>query len=68
MRLLEIAVGEQTLPEVVERIRQFCDVKLGKGVVFTHDTPSFIANRIADLLDTNRNFRSNSVRFKCRGS
>ncbi|WGZ91438.1 MAG: 3-hydroxyacyl-CoA dehydrogenase NAD-binding domain-containing protein [Candidatus Thiocaldithrix dubininis] len=46
MRLLEIAVGEQTLPAVVERIHQFCDVKLGKGVVFTHDTPGFIANRI----------------------
>ena len=46
MRLLEIAVGEQTLPAVVERIHQFCDFKLGKGVVFTHDTPGFIANRI----------------------
>jgi 3-hydroxyacyl-CoA dehydrogenase len=46
MRLLEIAVGEQTKPEVVDTISQFCDVKLGKGVVFTNDTPGFIANRI----------------------
>ncbi len=46
MRLLEIAVGAQTQPEVVDRIRQFCDIQLGKGVVFTNDTPGFIANRI----------------------
>ena len=46
MRLLELAVSPQTKPEVAETIRDFCDVKLGKGVVFTHDTPGFIANRI----------------------
>ena len=46
MRLLEIASGEHTLPDVVATIRQFCDVQLGKGVVPSKDTPGFIANRI----------------------
>ncbi len=46
MRLLELIVGEQTRPEVTETVREFCDVRLGKGVVACHDTPGFIANRL----------------------
>lgn len=46
MRLLELIRGEQTLPTVVETITDFCDRRLGKGVVNCHDTPGFIANRI----------------------
>lgn len=46
MRLLELVVGEKTRPEVVKTISEFCDVRLGKGVVRCHDTPGFIANRI----------------------
>ncbi len=46
MRLLEIVAGPATRPEVVEAIRAFCDVRLGKSVVFCKDTPAFIANRI----------------------
>ncbi len=46
MRLLEIVRGPQTRPEHVERLREFADRRLGKGVVECKDTPGFIANRI----------------------
>ncbi len=46
MRLLELVVGEKTRTEAVEIVREFCDVRLGKGVVVCHDTPGFIANRL----------------------
>jgi 3-hydroxyacyl-CoA dehydrogenase len=46
MRLLELVVGEKTNKEVADVIRDFCDVRLGKGVVDCKDTPGFIANRI----------------------
>lgn len=46
MRLLEMVVGPDTQPKVVECLSRFCDYKLGKGVVKCHDTPGFIANRI----------------------
>lgn len=46
MRLLEVAFGAQTKPEVVQKVSQFCDIKLGKGVVGCKDSPGFIANRI----------------------
>jgi 3-hydroxyacyl-CoA dehydrogenase len=43
MRLLEVASGAQTKPEVVQKVSQFCDIKLGKGVVGCKDSPGFIA-------------------------
>ena len=46
MRLLEIVRGPGTRPEQVERLREFADLRLGKGVVECKDTPGFIANRI----------------------
>ena len=46
MRLLELVRGKDTSSDVVEIISEFCDVKLGKGVVNCKDTPGFIANRI----------------------
>ncbi len=46
MRLLELVVGEKTDKKAAEAIREICDVKLGKGVVQTNDTPGFIANRL----------------------
>ncbi|WP_298608059.1 3-hydroxyacyl-CoA dehydrogenase/enoyl-CoA hydratase family protein [uncultured Thiothrix sp.] len=46
MRLLEVASGAQTKAEVVQQVSQFCDLKLGKGVVGCKDSPGFIANRI----------------------
>ena len=46
MRLLEVVRGPRTRPEHVERLREFADRRLGKGVVECRDTPGFIANRI----------------------
>ena len=46
MKLVEVIPGPKTLPEVIETIGEFCDVRLGKGVVVAKDTPNFIANRI----------------------
>ncbi len=46
MRLLEIIPGPDTDPVLLEGIRRFGEVRLGKTVVFAKDTPNFIANRI----------------------
>ncbi|MBE2191377.1 MAG: enoyl-CoA hydratase/isomerase family protein [Alphaproteobacteria bacterium] len=46
MRLLELVTGKDTRPEIIKEVANFCDVKLGKGVVTCHDTPGFIANRL----------------------
>ncbi len=46
LRLLEIIPTPTTDPAVVERISQFADRRLGKGVVLAKDTPNFIANHI----------------------
>ena len=46
MRLLEIIPGPDTDQALMDAVAWFCDVRLGKGVVFAKDTPNFIANRI----------------------
>lgn len=46
MRLLEIVTGAETNPELTQSVSQFADSRLGKSVVFCHDTPGFIANRL----------------------
>ncbi|MGR9035731.1 MAG: 3-hydroxyacyl-CoA dehydrogenase NAD-binding domain-containing protein, partial [Gammaproteobacteria bacterium] len=46
MRLLELISGNQTRPELVETVRRFADLKLGKNCVTCKDTPGFIGNRI----------------------
>jgi 3-hydroxyacyl-CoA dehydrogenase len=46
MRLLELIPTPETDPAAIDLISQFCDVRLGKGVVLAKDTPNFIANRI----------------------
>jgi 3-hydroxyacyl-CoA dehydrogenase len=46
MRLLEIVQGPKTDKAALEKIKTFCDVRLGKGIVPCNDTPGFIANRI----------------------
>src|SRR6201998_1279560 len=46
LKLVEIIPGPKTAPAVVETLTDFCDRRLGKGVVLAKDTPNFIANRI----------------------
>ena len=46
MRLLEIIPTPETNHALIEAVKWFADVRLGKGVVFAKDTPNFIANRI----------------------
>jgi len=46
MRLVEIIATPETDPAALKAVSEFCDVRLGKEVVFARDTPNFIANRI----------------------
>jgi 3-hydroxyacyl-CoA dehydrogenase len=46
LRLVEVIPGPNTSAEVIESLTEFCDRRLGKGVVVAKDTPNFIANRI----------------------
>jgi 3-hydroxyacyl-CoA dehydrogenase len=46
LKLVEIVPTPATLPDVIESLAEFCDRRLGKGVVVAKDTPNFIANRI----------------------
>src|SRR5438270_13225799 len=46
MRLLELIPTPDTDRALLDAIAHFCDVRLGKGVVFAKDTPNFIGNRI----------------------
>ena len=49
MYLLELVRGPDTSEEVFATVRDFAEVRLGKGVVECKDTPNFIANRIGVL-------------------
>jgi 3-hydroxyacyl-CoA dehydrogenase len=46
LKLVELIPGPKTSPEVIATLSEFCDRRLGKGVVVAKDTPNFIANRI----------------------
>jgi 3-hydroxyacyl-CoA dehydrogenase len=46
LKLVEVIPGPKTSSEVIETLCDFCDRRLGKGVVIAKDTPNFIANRI----------------------
>ena len=46
MRLVELIQGPETKPEVVNFVSDFCERRLGKVLVYSHDRPNFIANRI----------------------
>ncbi len=46
MRLLELVTSADTRKDAIQTVVEFCDVKLGKGVVKCHDRPGFIANRL----------------------
>jgi 3-hydroxyacyl-CoA dehydrogenase len=46
MRLLELIPTPDSDRTLIDAVARFCDVRLGKGVVFAKDTPNFIGNRI----------------------
>ncbi len=46
LKLLELIPLPQTAPEVIETVRAWGSWRLGKGIVYAHDRPNFIANRI----------------------
>jgi len=46
LKLVEIIPGPHTSLDVIASLGEFCDRRLGKGVVVAKDTPNFIANRI----------------------
>ncbi|HEX8995527.1 MAG TPA: 3-hydroxyacyl-CoA dehydrogenase/enoyl-CoA hydratase family protein [Ktedonobacterales bacterium] len=48
MKLLELVAGPDTDPELMRFMGEFCSAKLGKGVVYCKDRPSFIGNRIGN--------------------
>jgi 3-hydroxyacyl-CoA dehydrogenase len=46
LKLVEVIPGPKTAGEVIDKLGEFCDRRLGKGVVVAKDTPNFIANRV----------------------
>lgn len=44
--LLEVTGGKDCDPAIVAAMRDFADIRLGKGVVTCKDTPGFLGNRI----------------------
>ena len=46
LHLLELIPTSDTDPAVVTAVKEFADLRLGKGVVIAKDSPGFIANRI----------------------
>ena len=49
LHLAEVIPGPATDLEALKLIGDFCDLRLGKGVVPCKDTPNFIANRIGSF-------------------
>src|SRR5699024_3463768 len=46
LKLLEVNPTQHTDKDVLGFMKQFCEDKLGKGVVEAKDTPNFVGNRI----------------------
>ena len=46
MRLLELVRGADTREDVMQKLADFNDRELGKGVVSCNDTPGFLGNRV----------------------
>ncbi len=44
--LLELIPTAETAPEVLETVRAYGDLLLGKGIVLANDVPGFIGNRV----------------------
>ena len=49
LHLVEVIPGAGNAAEILRWVSDFCDVRLGKGVVRCKDTPNFIANRIGSF-------------------
>jgi len=49
LHLVELIPGPDTDPALLRFLSDFCDRRLGKGVVPCKDTPNFIANRIGSF-------------------
>ncbi|HLJ24562.1 MAG TPA: 3-hydroxyacyl-CoA dehydrogenase/enoyl-CoA hydratase family protein, partial [Candidatus Acidoferrales bacterium] len=66
LKLVEIIPGVASLPEVIATLSEFCDHKLGKGVVVAKDTPNFIGNRIGtfSMLNTVRLMNEMGMTFE----
>lgn len=52
LHLLEIIPTPETDPAVVEKMKEFGENVLGKGVVICKDTPNFIANRMFSVIQS----------------
>jgi 3-hydroxyacyl-CoA dehydrogenase len=46
LKLLEVIPGPETLPDIVDFVKEFGETTLGKGVVLCKDRPNFIGNRL----------------------
>jgi 3-hydroxyacyl-CoA dehydrogenase len=46
LHLLELIPTADTAPEVLDAVRHFSEVVLGKGIVLAKDVPGFVANRL----------------------
>lgn len=53
LHLLELIPTADTDPALVQRLRNFAERVLGKGVVVCKDTPNFIANRMLSFIQSN---------------
>jgi 3-hydroxyacyl-CoA dehydrogenase len=53
MRLLEVIPTSESYAADIALIEHFCDQRLGKAVVHSHDTPNFIANRVGTFSMSN---------------
>lgn len=49
LHLLEVIPGPATDARLLAEVSDFCDRRLGKGVVLCRDTPNFIGNRIGSF-------------------
>ncbi|PPR44616.1 MAG: putative 3-hydroxyacyl-CoA dehydrogenase [Alphaproteobacteria bacterium MarineAlpha5_Bin11] len=46
LKLLEIVTSKNLNKDIKDKIIKFCDIRLGKNVIESKDTPGFIGNRI----------------------
>lgn len=53
LKLVEFIATRETSLEATNTLAEFCDRRLGKGIVYAKDTPNFIANRIAAFSSLN---------------